>query len=105
MSVTQAQFEEIARWRQLHFGSANGKAVLEDLLRGLGLFVPWPQMKKNLEEHPGDAMLLVAAIEILAQLGVWHSDNFGHLIEAMAHLPMPGIKPDYDPSGAQYPHE
>lgn len=93
MSVNQTTFDEMSRWRQVYFQTSVGREVLTDLLRGLGLLVPWSQLEKNLCD-PDATRGVRVALEILAQLGVWHRDNFDRLIQKMAELPMPELEND-----------
>ena len=87
--IREIDYLEMTRWRVLYFGSPGGRAGLYDLLRGLGLFVSLDEMTERLAHGPGAMARLLAGIEILAQLGVWHPENFTRLIDAMAGLPIP----------------
>ena len=93
MSVTPEQFESIKRWRELLFRSADGRETLMDLQSGLGLFTAVNDEAKD--RLAGDQVAvgrLFAGLEILAELGIWRTDMFASLIEAMAAMPMPRIE-------------
>jgi hypothetical protein len=113
VSVTQAQYDEIARWRRLYFGSQDGRAVLHRMLESYGLMprtsvllqqrydepdkvvgVKSPDKSwREMVDDPGPNLrLLIQGFFLLQQLGVLVEDNYGHLIDAMAALPMPEIK-------------
>jgi len=92
MTATRAQLEEMAQWRRVFFGTAEGRATLASLLRGLGLFLPWPDLQRRLAEDPAEVKCLLRALEVLAQCGVWTSDNFDRLVAKMAELPLPEVE-------------
>jgi len=88
MSATREQLAEMAQWRRVFFGTAEGRATLASLLRGLGLFLPWPELQRRFDDA-AEARCLLRSFEILAQCGVWTSDNFDRLLAKMAELPLP----------------
>ena len=93
MAVTPEQFGSIKQWKDFYFRTAEGRERLGDLLRGLGLFAPVDdEMKSALTADPAAGGRIFAGLELLAELGIWRTDMFASLIEAMAAMPMPRIE-------------
>lgn len=92
MSVTQQQFDRIARNRRVYFNSADGRAALRESLESFGLFVETDRLKRMAENPAVSLRMLTEAVLLLKDLGVLVEDNYDRLIEAMAGLPMPQIQ-------------
>lgn len=90
MKVTQEQFEQIRRWRNVYFSSPDGKKCLCEHLKATGLFNEPEDMEALVAK--GDVSCILLGVILLADMGIWTYENFPLLVEAMAGLPLPEIE-------------
>ncbi len=92
MALTQAQYERMKRYRHQLLETPNGRAVLTDMLTGMGLFKGKRAIRERLEVDPAFVRSLLNAIGVLEELGVWTEENFPRLVDKMATLPIPDLE-------------
>lgn len=90
--MTPRRFQEIAQCRRVYFGTADGKAVLCDTLRSLGVFAHQNELAKMMQDPAPSLRLLIEGLNLLKDLGVLDESNQSRLIDAMAALPMPEMQ-------------
>ena len=92
MSMTPNQIEAATVLRRVYFGTADGKRALGHLLQSDGLFQDPEETLQLGIERPDVLRDVIKGLMLLKSIGVWHPENYGRLIDAMAALPMPDIQ-------------
>jgi len=100
MGVTAQEYESIRAHRQTYLHSGHGKAVLCQLLAGLGTFQDPDELYLVARDRPQLMMGVIEGLKVLKNLGVWTADNIPRLVDAMAGLPMPEIEAKGEYRGA-----
>jgi len=90
--MNHSDFEQMKLYRRQLLDTPNGRKVLTDMLRKMGLFRSKAELKSRIEADPAVVRSLLNGIGLLEELGVWTDDNFGRLVEAMATLPLPDLE-------------
>jgi hypothetical protein len=90
MSITREEFDRIRVYRAL-FATADGRIVLEDLLRNLGTFTDPARILDLHTAKPELVPMFLQGLIILKDLGVWCEDNWSNLIDKMLEVSMPHL--------------
>lgn len=92
MRVSQNEFIEIVRYRNVFLKTPDGRRTLCDMLHSLGLLREADEMQDAIAKDPAVSHDILTAIGLLQKMAVWNYDTFHLLIEKMADLPLPEVE-------------